>query len=212
MALDAGRGQRARRELGLDARARDEGDAEAGSDRALHGLLQPQLEPDVEVAEAHGAAAQLVLDHLPHARAFLHQDQVLATELVERYHPQLIWFDWWIEQPVFQPYLQKFTAFYYNQGAQWKKGVVINYKNKTFPDTAAVLDIERGQLSGIRPLFWQTDTSVSKNSWGYVGNQDYKSVDSIVDDLVDIVSKNGALLLNIGPKPDGERHQAGRGT
>src|SRR5947208_5976530 len=85
MALDAGRGQRARRELGLDARARDEGDAEAGSDRALHGLLQPQLEPDVEVAEAHGAAAQLVLDHLPHARAFLHQDQVLATELVERY-------------------------------------------------------------------------------------------------------------------------------
>jgi alpha-L-fucosidase len=36
-----------------------------------------------------------------------------------------------------------------------------------------------------------------------VTNQDYKSVDSIVDDLVDIVSKNGCLLLNVGPKPDG---------
>jgi alpha-L-fucosidase len=44
---------------------------------------------------------------------------------------------------------------------------------------------------------------VSKTSWGYVENHDYKTVDSIVDDLVDIVSKNGSLLLNIGPRPDG---------
>ncbi len=53
------------------------------------------------------------------------------------------------------------------------------------------------------PMFWQTDTSVSKNSWGYVAKQDYKTAGAIVDDLVDIVSKNGALLLNIGPRPDG---------
>jgi alpha-L-fucosidase len=44
---------------------------------------------------------------------------------------------------------------------------------------------------------------VSKNSWGYVQEQDYKTATSIVHDLVDIVSKNGALLLNIGPRPDG---------
>ena len=55
----------------------------------------------------------------------------------------------------------------------------------------------------LRPRFWQTDTSVSKNSWGYITNQEYKDVDSIVDDLIDIVSKNGTLLLNIGPQPDG---------
>ena len=53
------------------------------------------------------------------------------------------------------------------------------------------------------PMFWQTDTSVSKNSWGYVAKQDYKTAGAIVGDLVDIVSKNGALLLNIGPRPDG---------
>jgi alpha-L-fucosidase len=68
---------------------------------------------------------------------------------------------------------------------------------------AAVYDIERGQLSGINPHFWQTDTSISKNSWGYVSEQDYKAAGSIVGDLVDIVSKNGTLLLNIGPKADG---------
>jgi alpha-L-fucosidase len=81
--------------------------------------------------------------------------------------------------------------------------VAINYKNRAFPERAAVYDIERGQLTDIRPLFWQTDTAVSKNSWGYVKNQDYKTPASIIGDLVDIVSKNGALLLNIGPRPDG---------
>ena len=81
--------------------------------------------------------------------------------------------------------------------------MAINYKNKSFAEKAAVLDLERGQLAAIRPLFWQTDTSVSKNSWGYVEPQNYKTVESLVGDLVDIVSKNGRLLLNIGPRPDG---------
>lgn len=124
-------------------------------------------------------------------------------ELVDKYQPQLVWFDWWIEQNVFAPYLQKFAAYYYNRGAQWNRGVAINYKHDAFPEGTAVYDVERGQLGGIRRLFWQTDTAVSKNSWGYVKNQDYKTVDDIVDDLIDIVSKNGALLLNIGPRPDG---------
>jgi alpha-L-fucosidase len=142
----------------------------------------------------------------PPDRAFLEDWLARCGELVDKYEPQLVWFDWWIAQPAVQPYLRQFAAFYYNRGAAWQKGVAINYKKhggESFPDTAGVLDIERGQLAGTRPLFWQTDTSVSKNSWGYIEGQDYKTVDSIVDDLVDIVSKNGALLLNIGPKPDG---------
>jgi alpha-L-fucosidase len=81
--------------------------------------------------------------------------------------------------------------------------VAINYKYEAFEEGTAVFDIERGQLSGIRERLWQNDTSVSKSSWGYTENQQYKTVDSLIDDLVDIVSKNGALLLNIGPRPDG---------
>ena len=66
-----------------------------------------------------------------------------------------------------------------------------------------MLDIERGGLAEIRDLYWQTDTSVSKTSWGYVTNHQYKTVNSLIDDLVDIVSKNGCMLLNIGPRADG---------
>jgi alpha-L-fucosidase len=124
-------------------------------------------------------------------------------ELVDKYRPQLIWFDWWIEQVVFEPYLQKFAAHYYNRGLEWGLGVAINYKHQAFPEGTAVYDIERGQLKDLRPYFWQTDTSISKNSWGYVHAQDYKTAADIVGDLVDIVSKNGSLLLNIGPRPDG---------
>ncbi len=139
----------------------------------------------------------------PPDKAYLDDWLARTAEIVDKYEPELVWFDWWIEQPVFKPYLQKFAAFYYNRGAEWGKGVAINYKNEAFPPKAAVLDVERGQLAEIRPFFWQTDTSISKNSWGYVVPQNYKTADSIVDDLIDIVSKNGCLLLNIGPRPDG---------
>jgi alpha-L-fucosidase len=126
-----------------------------------------------------------------------------TCEIVDKYRPQLIWFDWWIEQVVFEPYLQKFASYYYNRGLEWGLGVAINHKFQSFPLGSAVYDIERGQLKDILPYFWQNDTSVSKNSWGYINDHDYKNAGDIIGDLIDIVSKNGALLLNVGPKADG---------
>jgi alpha-L-fucosidase len=135
--------------------------------------------------------------------AFLDDWLARTCELVDRYRPQLVWFDWWIEQPVFEPYLRKFAAYYYNRGHEWGRGVAINYKHSSFAPGSAVYDVERGQLADIQPLFWQTDTAVAKNSWGYVDGLDYKGAAGLIGDLVDIVSKNGALLLNLGPRADG---------
>ncbi len=143
----------------------------------------------------------------PPDQAFMDDWLLRTAEIVDKYRPEVIWFDWWIAQPAFSQHLQTFSAYYYNRGSTWPNMVAINYKKlfgaESFPDTAGVLDIERGGLADIRSHFWQTDTSVSKTSWGYVTNQDYKTVNSLVDDLVDIVSKNGCLLLNIGPRADG---------
>jgi alpha-L-fucosidase len=126
-----------------------------------------------------------------------------CCELVDKYQPQVFWFDWWIEQAVFEPYLQKFASYYYNRGLEWNKGVVLQHKHESFPRGTALYDIERGKLNAIREDYWQTDTSVSYKSWCYVEDDEFKTPTTLVHDLVDIVSKNGNLLLNVGPRPDG---------
>ena len=127
-----------------------------------------------------------------------------SAELVEKYHPDIVYFDWWIGQPSIRPNLTRFAAFYYNSSLKYGDHVgVINYKDYAMQEHSGVLDLERGQLGDIRPLYWQTDTSVSNKSWGYIENDTFKSPQFVVDQLIDIVSKNGNLLLNIGPRSDG---------
>ncbi len=140
---------------------------------------------------------------LPPDKAFLDDWLARSSELVDKYHPDFMYFDWWIGQPAFQPYLRRFAAYYYNRAVARKQGVVLTYKDYDFPANTAVLDVERGKLDALNLLPWQTDTSVSIHSWGYVNNDSYRSAASLIGELVDVVSKNGNLLLNVGPKPDG---------
>jgi alpha-L-fucosidase len=127
-----------------------------------------------------------------------------SAELVEKYHPEIIYFDWWIGQASLRANLTRFAAFYYNRSLTYGDHIgVINYKEYAMAEHAAVLDVERGQLSDIRPLPWQTDTSISNKSWGYIQDDTFKSPQFVITELIDIVSKNGNLLLNIGPRADG---------
>src|SRR5882762_7132314 len=125
------------------------------------------------------------------------------AEIVEKYHPELFYFDFWIGHPEVRAYLARFAAFFYNQTFKQGSLGVINYKLDAFHPKSAVLDLERGVLSGISPEYWQTDTSISNKSWGYVKDDVFKTPDFIVHELIDIVSKNGNLLLNVGPRADG---------
>jgi alpha-L-fucosidase len=140
---------------------------------------------------------------LPPSKAFLDDWLARSTELVDKYHPDFMYFDWWISQPAFAPYLQRMAAYYYDESASLKQGPVLTYKQEAFPPDAAVLDIERGRLDALRLQPWQSDTSVSIKSWGYVKDDDYRTAGSLLADLVDVVSKNGNLLLNVGPEADG---------
>jgi alpha-L-fucosidase len=125
------------------------------------------------------------------------------AEIVEKYHPELMYFDYWIGQPEVRPYLARFAAYYYNESLKRRSVGIINYKGNAMRDQSAVLDLERGQLAEIRSPAWQTDTSVSNKSWGYINDDTFKTPDFIVHELIDVVSKNGNLLLNIGPRADG---------
>lgn len=134
---------------------------------------------------------------------FLEDWMIRTCELIDRYRIKVLYFDWWIQHQSAKPYLQKIAAYYYNRAAEWGEEVVICYKHDAFMFGTALVDIERGQFAQIQPFYWQTDTAIAKNSWCYTENNDFKKAKDILCDLVDIVSKNGNLLLNVGPKADG---------
>ena len=134
---------------------------------------------------------------------FMQDWLVRCCELVDKYRPRIVYFDWWIQHSAVRPYLKKFAAYYYNRAAEWGKEVVINYKHDAYFFGTAVPDVERGQIADMKPYFWQTDTSIALNSWCYTPNNDFRPATDLICDLVDIVSKNGCLLLNVGPKADG---------
>ena len=137
------------------------------------------------------------------SKEFLEDWMVRTCELIDRYKIKELYFDWWIQHSSAKPYLQKIAAYYYNRAVEWNEEVLIAYKHDAFMFGTALVDIERGQFANVQPFYWQTDTAVAKNSWCYTENNDFKKAKDIICDLVDIVSKNGNLLLNIGPKADG---------
>lgn len=144
--------------------------------------------------------------YAPVSKEFMELWWKRTTDIIDTYQPEILWFDFYIDRAEFAPYHPKLAAYYYNMGIENNRQVVLQTKNmgfESFPEGTNVLDIERGKLADIRKDIWQTDTSVGKNSWGFVNNWESKTPDSLIDDLIDIVSKNGTLLLNVGPKADG---------
>jgi alpha-L-fucosidase len=126
-----------------------------------------------------------------------------AAEIVQKYEPEVMYFDWWAGQPNYRHNVTQFASFYYNFSAQHGIPAVIDIKDYALDWHAGARDFERGMKESIEERHWQTDTSISNISWGYLEHDDFKTPDFLVHQLIDIVSKNGNLLLNIGPRPDG---------
>lgn len=162
--------------------------------------------PAVLLPELSDTAVFATIDDINAAQPdeeFLSDWLVRTCELIDRLKPSILYFDSWIHNIAFRPYLKKVCAYYYNRALEWNREVTINFKHKAFPQDVATYDVERGALTGISPLPWQTDTAIGKKSWGYIKDNEFKPARQIICDLIDIVSKNGMLLLNVGPKPDG---------
>jgi alpha-L-fucosidase len=124
-------------------------------------------------------------------------------EVIDKYQPDLIWFDGSLDRMHEKSGL-KFMAYYFNHAAKAGKEVEVLFKGWDIPPGVAVNDLELGRESNITRHLWITDTSVDDmGAWSYVSEAGYKSVNMLVDNLVDRVSKNGMLLLNVGPKADG---------
>lgn len=137
------------------------------------------------------------------SREFLDDWLLRTCEIIDRYQPSLLYFDWWVQHEAFKEPLQTLAAYYYNRGAQWGKKVAICYKHDAMMFGSGILEVERGALAEAKPYVWQTDTAIAKNSWCYTDTLEYKTSGQIIRTLIEVISKNGNLLLNVGPKGDG---------
>lgn len=133
-----------------------------------------------------------------------------TIELIDKYEPELVYFD-----DTVLPFHNindvglQIAAHHYNRSIKRNKGklqAVLNGKIlNEMQRKCMVWDIERGQSNVIEPSTWQTDTCIG--GWHYdrrvYDNKRYKSAKTVVQTLVDIVSKNGNLLLNIPVRGNG---------
>ena len=146
----------------------------------------------------------------PEFHAYWHN---VLKELIDLYQPELLYSDGGLpfgsssrstpDDPLYRPGLEM-LAYFYNTSIQ-KHGVnraVYTQKDRRPEyDSIGVLNIEKSQLPDAFLKPWQTDTCIG--NWFYDAQQTYTKPKHIIEMLVDIVSKNGTMLLNVLQRPDG---------
>jgi alpha-L-fucosidase len=169
---------------------------------SIHFDFIPAL-PGSDQYDPKWAAFYNVADRSDAARTkFLHDWVAKNLELIDKYHPDMLWFDMnggrnW------DPLKLRVAAYYFNRAKEWGKEVAISAKTDAWL-AGQVMDYER---EGRAPMeltdwVWQTDDPIT-NKFGYVQGVPPYPADQFVWKLVENVSKNGNLLLNISPRADG---------
>ncbi|MEV4148756.1 alpha-L-fucosidase [Amycolatopsis sp. NPDC049691] len=123
------------------------------------------------------------------------------AEVIDGYQPDLLWQDFNLSR-VDESRRLDFLAYYYNKAVAWNKDVVATYKDG-LDNRGEVFDFERGGPGDIQNPYWLTDDSISSSSWCYTTGIGYYSMKAMLHSLIDRVSKNGTMLLNIAPMADG---------
>lgn len=137
-------------------------------------------------------------------KEFLDRWKAKIQEVIDKYRPDLIWFDFKLGG-IQEKYRKEVLAYYFNKAAEWGREVEVTYKGHSLPPGVGIVDLELGRMSELTYHGWITDTDIALGGpWSYVQDVKYKSTTMLVHNLVDNVSKNGFLLLNVGPKPNGE--------
>jgi alpha-L-fucosidase len=133
-------------------------------------------------------------------------------ELIDKYQPDMLWFDNGANLRLLDPLKLHIAAYYYNRAREWGKEVSLGTKfnayapsNDDTKQIGSIVDFEKVSArspAGIRSGPWMVDDPIG-NSWGYIDGLHVASADSIVAKLIDTVSKGGFYMFNISPMADG---------
>lgn len=138
-------------------------------------------------------------------------------EVLDHVQPDMIWNDFSLDSPGYcqgapgftcsigEEQRLNFLAHYFNRGVEWNKEVLTTYKHfdSGLRNTSAVADFERGGPADIVRPYWLTDDAISASSWSYTVGIKYYSSTQMIHSLLDRISKNGNMLLNISPTAAG---------
>ncbi len=156
-----------------------------------------------EPHDLDGKVGASFFEQTPPSQRFLATWQAKIREVIDRYDPDMLWFDFGLRGLPDKP-KEEFLAYYYNQALAHGREVVVTYKDYDLAPGTGVVDLELGRMDKLTYYEWITDTTVDDGEgWGYLKDTPYKATTTLVHYLIDNVSKNGYLLLNVGPRPDG---------
>jgi alpha-L-fucosidase len=122
-------------------------------------------------------------------------------EVIDNYQPDLMWFDSWLDEIPDQTKME-YLAYYFNKANDLGKEVVVTFKQQDLPRDVALDDYEKGRADKLTDFVWLADDTISKGSWCYTDGLEIKTTAEVLRTFIDIVSKNGQLLLNISPMAD----------
>lgn len=143
----------------------------------------------------------ILYGYLPREK-FLEMWENKLIEVIDKYQPDLMWFDSWLNE-IPDKYKMEYLAYYFNKANELGKEVVVTYKQNDLPREVGMEDYEKGRADRLTDFVWLTDDTISLGSWCYTEDLQIKSPTEILHTLIDIVSKNGQLMLNISPMADG---------
>ena len=123
-------------------------------------------------------------------------------EVIDNYSPDIIWFDSWLDM-IPEKYRYQFARYFIEEGKKKGQQPVICRKQDDLPLDVCIENLEKSRKQNIESRLWMTDETISTGSWCYTEGLEIKKAKDLIDVLIDIVSKNGVLMLNISPKADG---------
>lgn len=165
----------------------------------------PPQKPDPSKSSAMGPTEEEVMEgkEAPQNQAFLEEWLARCQEIIDTYQPDMLWFDNGINSRALDSIKLRLAAYYYNRAEEWGKDVSLSTKHDAYL-YGTIRDFERqGRAPKEKtPYYWQVDEPIG-HKFGYVEGLKLQTAGQVIRKLIDNISRNGNLCLNISPKADG---------